>query len=146
MIDNLSVVLSIAFMLQRMGVIGYEQIQNIQNVIGEPCADDLVPINNLVGLPNPLFHFVAAANLLKRIAGITPDGFLQSLTISQQRSDKLHQKFYKCMITEATKDAQVRLECRVADASFVWEPLRQNLEAIPSSIPRAHRVKYFNSM
>jgi ribonuclease HI len=143
LLDNVASVLSTAYMLQRRGVISEGMLNSVQEEINSLCADDMVTPNNLIGTPRPLLHFVVAANLFRQIAGTAPDAFLQSLSPSQLRGGELHRRFYNSMMANAAKRTQTQLEERIVSAGLAWEPLRDNLIAIPSSTPRAHRITFF---
>jgi hypothetical protein len=77
--DNISAVLSTAYMLQRRGAVDTNQVHNLQQEIVRICSDELVPVNNLISAPSPLHHFVVAANMFRRITGCTPDMYIQQL-------------------------------------------------------------------
>ena len=103
--DNIASVLSTAYMLQRRGVINEALISTLQDQITHICADDIVPVSNIIDHPQPLLHFVIAAGLSKKFTGVTPDTFLQGLRHSELRDNKLHTQFYKRMIFHAFNPA-----------------------------------------
>ena len=144
--DNIAAILSTTYLLQRRGLIDSTYIQSMHSEVAQISADDIIPHNNLVDTPRPLLNFVFAARMFKRITGATPDTFLEGLTPSQKRGNKLHTPFNSHMLEKAVEVTQGQLERRLVDTGVTWQPFKSNLELIPSSIPRGHRITHMKYM
>ena len=141
--DNISAVLSTAYMLQRRCAVDTNQVHNLQQEIVRICSDELVPVNNLISAPSPLHHFVEAANMFRRITGCTPDMYIQQLGSRQPLGGKLHRLFYAFMLERAAPSTHSQLEQRVVSTGINWEPLKANLVKLPSCIPRGFCITFF---
>lgn len=105
-------------------------------------VDDFVPMNNSTSATCPSFQIIVAANLFRRIAGMTLDTFLQSLKPSHAGGKRLQRRFYNVKIDGTAKSTQLQLEDRIAGAGLDCTRYRDNLPAITSSTPLAHRITY----
>ena len=47
------------------------------------------------------------------------------------------------MMKTASEETQAELERRIVAASLSWEPLKANLEGLPTCVPRGHRITFF---
>ena len=129
-------------MLYRRGVVDIDQIRKIHIEFRERFHDDPVHTDEVIGVPRPLLHFVMAAILFRRIAGVTPDSFLQERRIQKTASHKLHGMFYAHMLEKATLATREQLGRRLESVGLSWSPVCENLTKRPKSIPCGHCVTY----
>ena len=128
--DIIASVLSTAYFLQRRGVIDEIKISTLQQRVNQLCADDIVPLYNLRDNPDPLLHLILAAIIFRRI---TPDTFLQKM---------LHHELYTNMIQQVAKGTRAQLRDCISSIGLLGEPLKANLDRLPTCIPRGHCITF----